>query len=111
MKKIVRFLATFLISMACAGIAVAQQPARVPRVGYMAAVSTTADAPRLEAFRQGLRELGYIERNRCRHPGVSVREYAYHSRKPGRLFQAGQSRNGIILNQDYRHGRPTEPMF
>ena len=61
MKKIVRFLATFLISMASAGIAVAQQPAKVPRVGYMAAVSTSADAPRLEAFRQGLRELGYIE--------------------------------------------------
>ena len=39
----------------------AQQPKSLPRVGYLAAVSASADAPRLEAFRQGLRELGYIE--------------------------------------------------
>jgi putative ABC transport system substrate-binding protein len=39
----------------------AQQPKKVPRVGYLAAVSASADAPRLEAFRQGLRDLGYIE--------------------------------------------------
>jgi len=39
----------------------AQQPKKLPRVGYLAAVSATADAPRLEAFRQGLRELGYVE--------------------------------------------------
>jgi ABC-type uncharacterized transport system substrate-binding protein len=38
-----------------------QQPKKVPRVGYLAAVSASADAPRLEAFRQGLRDLGYIE--------------------------------------------------
>ena len=39
----------------------AQQPKKISRVGYLAAVSAAADAPRLEAFRQGLRELGYIE--------------------------------------------------
>lgn len=39
----------------------AQQPKKVPRIGYLAAVSASADAPRLEAFRQGLRELGYVE--------------------------------------------------
>ena len=39
----------------------AQQPKKVARVGYLAAVSASADAPRLEAFRQGLRDLGYIE--------------------------------------------------
>ena len=31
------------------------------RIGYLAAVSATADAPRWEAFRLGLRELGYVE--------------------------------------------------
>ena len=30
-------------------------------MGYLAAVSASADAPRLEAFRQGLRDFGYIE--------------------------------------------------
>ena len=39
----------------------AQQPKKIARVAYLAAVSATADAPRLEAFRQGLRDLGYIE--------------------------------------------------
>jgi putative ABC transport system substrate-binding protein len=39
----------------------AQQPKKIARLGYPAAVSAAADAPRLEAFRQGLRDLGYIE--------------------------------------------------
>ena len=39
----------------------AQQPKKISRVGYLAAVSAAADAPRLEAFRQGLLALGYIE--------------------------------------------------
>jgi putative ABC transport system substrate-binding protein len=38
-----------------------QQPRKLARIGYMAAVSAAADAPRLEAFRQGLRDLGYVE--------------------------------------------------
>ena len=37
------------------------QAQKVPRVGYLAAVSRAADAPRLEAFREELRELGYVE--------------------------------------------------
>jgi putative ABC transport system substrate-binding protein len=39
----------------------AQTPKKVSRVAYLAAVSAAADAPRLEAFRQGLRDLGYVE--------------------------------------------------
>jgi putative ABC transport system substrate-binding protein len=39
----------------------AQQPAKVPRIGYLTASSPSAIADRTEAFRQGLRELGYIE--------------------------------------------------
>jgi putative ABC transport system substrate-binding protein len=39
----------------------AQQPKKIARVGYLAAISAAADAPRREAFRHGLRELGYIE--------------------------------------------------
>jgi putative ABC transport system substrate-binding protein len=39
----------------------AQQPTKTVRLGYLAGVSANADAPRLEAFRQGLREHGYIE--------------------------------------------------
>jgi putative ABC transport system substrate-binding protein len=43
------------------GAVVDAQPKKISRVAYLAAVSASADAPRLEAFRQGLRELGYVE--------------------------------------------------
>jgi putative ABC transport system substrate-binding protein len=39
----------------------AQHAPKLARVGYLAAVSAAADAPRAEAFRQGLRDLGYVE--------------------------------------------------
>jgi putative ABC transport system substrate-binding protein len=58
MRSIICFL---LITCVLDSAAMAQQPKKVARVGYLAAVSASADAPRLEAFRQGLRELGYVE--------------------------------------------------
>ena len=39
----------------------AQQPKKVPRIGYLIAGTPSAQAPYIEAFRQGLRDLGYIE--------------------------------------------------
>jgi len=39
----------------------AQQPKKVPRIGYLTADSLSDSSTRTEAFRQGLRELGYIE--------------------------------------------------
>ena len=39
----------------------AQQPKKIARIGYLSVLSSTSDATRLEAFRQGLRELGYVE--------------------------------------------------
>ena len=50
-----------VLLLALASVAAAQQAKKVPRVGYLAAVSASADAPRLESFRQALRELGYVE--------------------------------------------------
>jgi putative tryptophan/tyrosine transport system substrate-binding protein len=38
-----------------------QPAARVPRIGFLSAALPSANAMRLEAFRQGLRELGYVE--------------------------------------------------
>ena len=34
---------------------------KVPRIGFLVAGSPTADAAWIEAFRQGLRKLGYVE--------------------------------------------------
>jgi putative ABC transport system substrate-binding protein len=39
----------------------AQQPKKVPRVGYLTGDSPSADLPRREGFVQGLLELGYVE--------------------------------------------------
>jgi putative ABC transport system substrate-binding protein len=39
----------------------AQQPKAVPRIGVLSVASLASQAPRYEAFRQGLRELGYVE--------------------------------------------------
>jgi hypothetical protein len=39
----------------------AQQPKKIVRIGYLSVLSSASDAARLEAFRQGLRELGYAE--------------------------------------------------
>ena len=41
----------------------AQQPTRIPRIGYLIAVSPSTSANRIKVFQQGLRELGYTEKN------------------------------------------------
>ena len=41
--------------------AAAQQPTGVPRIGYLTASTPSSMSARVEAFRQGLRELGYVE--------------------------------------------------
>ena len=39
----------------------AQQPKKVPRIGYLAAPDATTEAARVDGFRRALRELGYID--------------------------------------------------
>jgi len=39
----------------------AQVPAKVPRIGFLSIGSPTDVTRQLEAFRQGLREVGYVE--------------------------------------------------
>ena len=39
----------------------AQQPTKIPRIGYLNISSPSASNLRAEAFRQGLREIGYVE--------------------------------------------------
>jgi ABC-type uncharacterized transport system substrate-binding protein len=54
------FLSTMLFALCF--FAEAQQPVKVPRIAYLHPGSAaTASAARMEAFRQGLRELGYVE--------------------------------------------------
>ena len=53
-------LIPFVLAVAGA-VAHAQQPKKVPRIGYLGGSSPSAIAARTEAFRQRLRELGYVE--------------------------------------------------
>ena len=39
----------------------AQQPTKIPRIGYLDGAFPSTNAARVEAFRHGLRELGYVE--------------------------------------------------
>src|SRR5262249_944930 len=56
-----RFLVVLIVFAVCFS-AEAQQPKKVPRIGYLTTVYRTAQpTPLTDAFRQGLRELGYIE--------------------------------------------------
>jgi len=43
------------------GLARAQQPTNIPRIGFLFSLSPSVNPDRVEAFRQGLRDLGYIE--------------------------------------------------
>jgi putative ABC transport system substrate-binding protein len=60
-KKVLR-LALSVIPLALGFSSGAQQPAtKIPRVAYLTAASLSAVAHRTEAFRKGLRELGYVD--------------------------------------------------
>jgi putative ABC transport system substrate-binding protein len=59
-KKVLVFTLSAMLLALCLS-AQAQQSKKVPRVGYLSVLSPSSDAARFEAFRQGLRELGYIE--------------------------------------------------
>jgi putative tryptophan/tyrosine transport system substrate-binding protein len=59
-RKIFLWLLTTVL-LTTAPSAEAQQPPKIPRIGFLITSSPSAIAPRMDAFRQGLRELGYVE--------------------------------------------------
>src|SRR6266487_2176543 len=67
-----------LVPLAIAVIAEAQQPKKIPRIGYLAA---DPRAPTRDAFRQGLRDFGYVE-------GQSILiEWRFTQDKPDRFSE------------------------
>ncbi|MGH7765913.1 MAG: ABC transporter substrate-binding protein [Candidatus Binatia bacterium] len=77
-KNIVRLTLGVLL-LALSFPAAAQQPAGIPRIGILAPLSVSSFSGRLEAFRQRLRQLGYVEGKNI------VIEYRYAEGKPERL--------------------------
>src|SRR5262249_27140223 len=50
-----------IVLLALGVIAEAQQPTKVPRIGFLRSLPLSANPYRIDAFRQGLRDLGYVE--------------------------------------------------
>jgi ABC-type uncharacterized transport system substrate-binding protein len=62
MKKVaVTSIVVIVVMLAVAVIAEAQQPTKVPRIGFLVPGSASGYASLTDAFRQGLRDLGYVE--------------------------------------------------
>jgi putative ABC transport system substrate-binding protein len=61
MKKTITVLTLCTVLFALCVPANAQQATKIPRIGYLTGTSLSTNAARNEAFRQGLRELGYVE--------------------------------------------------
>jgi len=59
--KWVGLFAIVVVLTVCGARAEAQQPKKVPRIAFLGGASPAPISYRIEAFRQGLRELGYVE--------------------------------------------------
>jgi putative ABC transport system substrate-binding protein len=75
-KTLVWLLTTFLLGTVSAH---ARQSTQLSRIGFVSNTSPSAVAVRVEAFRQGLRELGYVEGKNI------VIDYRHSGGKPDRL--------------------------
>ena len=60
-KSRVLLIVFVVVLLAVAVIAEAQQPAKVPRIGYLVPGSASTSRSSVDGFRQGLRDLGYVE--------------------------------------------------
>ena len=60
MSRKITVLAVAALVFALCFSAEAQQPKKIPRIGYLT-LSSSSPSPSKEAFRDGLRQLGYIE--------------------------------------------------
>jgi putative ABC transport system substrate-binding protein len=79
MRRNVYGLALCAMLFALCSSAAAQQPKKIPRIGLLYSVSASSGAPRNEAFRQGLRELGYVDGSNI------ILDYRYADSKLDRL--------------------------
>jgi len=50
-----------LLTLASVHLAEAQQSKKIPRIGYLSSTSASVTSSRINAFHEGLRELGYVE--------------------------------------------------
>jgi len=92
MNRKFSYLALVAMLFALCGSVEAQQPKKVPRIGFLITGSRTTEADRIEAFSQGLRELGYIDEK-----NIKI-EYRFAEGVPER--QPGLAEELVRLNVD-----------
>ena len=76
-KKLTVLALCFILYVLCVSVD-AQQPKKVPRIGYLSSTDPARESTRTEAIRLALRELGYIEGQ-----NIAI-EYRYAEGKPDR---------------------------
>ena len=93
MKKNIFGFALGAMLLALSVLAEAQQATKkIPRVGFLSLNPVTVQKDRLEAFREALRKLGYVE-------GENINiEYRYADNKPARM--PGLAAELVHLNVD-----------
>jgi len=92
------------LTLASVRLAEAQQPKKVPRIGFLSGGSASTAVARTEAFSQGLRELGYEEGKSI----VIERRYAEgQTRSPprarGRVGAPGEIRTPDLLVRSFKY--------
>jgi len=84
-------------ALACAGAGPAQAPAKVRRIGFLSGFSASEIVPWLQAFRLGLRDLGWVEGK-----NISI-EYRYaegrHDRLPGLAADLVRLKVDVIVTE------------
>jgi len=80
----------------CGAVAQAQQPAKVPRIGFVAGIGDPSNpGPNVAGFRQGLRDFGYIEGKNI------VVEYRFaegkQDRSPGLALELVQLKVDVLV--------------
>ena len=95
MKKNLIYLTVCAMLLAFGLPVQAQQPGKLPRIGFVSGLSASDPGPNLEAFRQGLRDVGYVE-------GKSILiEYRYAegtlNRVPGIVDELVQSKVDVVV--------------
>src|SRR5687768_9952697 len=81
-------------------LAQAQQPRKMARIGYLNPGDPVSRIYRIEAFRQGLKELGYVE-------GKNILiEYRFAKARPERLPELARDLVGLNVDIIFAGGGP-----
>jgi ABC-type uncharacterized transport system substrate-binding protein len=89
-----------ILFLAIVSLADAQQANKVPRIGYLTTTFASEVTGRVDALRQGLRQLGYLEGKNI------VIEYRYGEGKPDRLPALAAELIDLKVDLIVTHGFP-----